>query len=327
MAWLIGVIIIIMSIATILKEAKRFVFLYGTTPPRLGSAESDIASAATKLAERIKTLSLDGVVVYDVQDESSRVSEPRPFPFLPTIDSRVYAKMLNDLSGIPVITYKCVAQMTKENWKTWLSETAHNYYDLPCLSLVGSPSASASTPPMSLSEAVRIAAAPEHDFTLGGVCIAERHKPGKRESQRMLQKAEDGCSFFISQAIYSPETTIQLLKDYWFDCWRLNIAPKRIVLTFTPCGRPKTLEFIRWLGVNISKTTEHAILSADNPVAKSIQICCETLSRILDQDFCHSIPLGINVESVSISKMEIDGSIELFNALQGVLQSRNQPVR
>ena len=300
--------------------------LYGTTPPRLGSTESDIASAAAKLAARIKMLPLDGMVVYDVQDESSRVSGPRPFPFLPTIDSRVYAKMLNDLSGIPVITYKCVAQMTKADWETWLGETALDF-GLPCLSLVGRPSASASKAPMSLSEAVRIAASRQHNFTLGGVCIAERHKPGKSESQRMLQKAEDGCSFFISQAIYSPETTIQLLKDYWLDCRRLGIAPKRIVLTFTPCGRPKTLEFIRWLGVNISTTTEHAILSAANPVAKSIQICCETLSRILDQDACHSLPLGINVESVSISKMEIDGSIELFNALHNVLQSYNQPVR
>ena len=315
-----------MSFETNLKETKRFVLLYGTTPPRLGSAESDIASAAAKLAARIKTMPLDGIVVYDVQDESSRVSEPRPFPFLPTIDSRVYAKMLQELSGVPVITYKCVAQMGTADWKAWLEQAAQTY-GLPCLSLVGAPSANVSKPPMSLPEAVRIAAATEHHFTLGGVCIAERHKPGKSESQRMLQKAEDGCSFFISQAIYSPETTIQLLKDYWLDCRRLGIAPKRIVLTFTPCGRPKTLEFIRWLGVNISTATEHAILSATNPVAKSIEICRETLSRILDEDACRSLPLGINVESVSINKMEIDGSIELFNALHGVLQSHNQPVR
>ena len=300
--------------------------LYGTTPPRLGSPELDIASAAAKLAARIKMLPLDGIVVYDVQDESSRVNEPRPFPFLPTIDSRVYARMLQELSGIPVITYKCVAQIEKADWKAWLDQTAYSY-GLSCLSLVGAPSTSASKSPMSLPEAVRIAAAHERRFTLGGVCIAERHRPGKSESQRMLQKAEDGCSFFISQAIYSPETTIQLLKDYWFDCRRLGIAPKRIVLTFTPCGRPKTLEFIRWLGVNISVTTEHAILSAANPVAKSIQICCETLSRILDEDACRSLPLGINVESVSINKTEIDGSIELFNALHGVLQNYNQQVR
>jgi 5,10-methylenetetrahydrofolate reductase len=312
-----------MSFETNLKDTSRFVLLYGTTPPRLGSAEPDIASAAAKLAARIKMLPLDGIVVYDVQDESSRVSEPRPFPFLPTIDSRVYAKMLNDLSGIPVITYKCVAQMGKEDWKAWLDQTAQTY-GLSCLSLVGAPTATISKPPMTLPEAVRIAAAHERRFTLGGVCIAERHKPGKSESQRMLLKAEDGCSFFISQAIYSPETTIQLLKDYWLDCQRSGVVPKRIVLTFTPCGRSKTLAFIKWLGVNVSQATEQAILSSADPVAKSIEICCETLSRILDQDFCGFLPLGINVESVSINKMEIDGSIELFHALQKVLQGRNR---
>src|SRR6202453_1378499 len=157
-----------MSFETNLKETKRFMLLYGTTPPRLGSTESDIASAAAKLAARIKMLPLDGVVVYDVQDESSRVSEPRPFPFLPTIDSRVYAKMLSDLSGVPVITYKCVAQMGTADWKAWLDQTAQTF-DLSCLSLVGAPSASASKSPMPLAEAVRIAAATEHNFTLGEI--------------------------------------------------------------------------------------------------------------------------------------------------------------
>ena len=312
-----------MSFETSLQETGRFLLLYGTTPPRLGSAESDITSAAAKLAARIKALPLDGLVVYDVQDESSRVSEPRPFPFLPTVDSRVYSKMLNDLTGVPTITYKCVAQMEKENWKSWLDQAAQTY-GLSCLSLVGSPTAAVSKSPMTLPEAVRIATAHESRFTLGGVCIAERHKPGKSESQRMLQKAQDGCRFFISQAIYSPATTIQLLKDYWLDCQRSGVTPKRIVLTFTPCGRPKTLAFIKWLGVNVAPTTEQAILSSADPLAKSIQICCETLSRILDQDFCSFLPLGINVESVSINKMEIDGSIELFHALQKILQGRDR---
>ncbi len=297
--------------------------LYGTTPPRLGSTESDIASAAAKLAARIKMLPLDGIVVYDVQDESSRTAEPRPFPFLPTLDSRIYSKMLNDLTGVPIIAYKCVAQMEKEDWKAWLDQAAQTY-GLSCLSLVGSPTAMASKPPMTLPEAVRIAAAHERRFTLGGVCIAERHRPGKSESQRMLQKAADGCAFFISQAIYSPDTTVQLLKDYWQDCQRSGVAPKRIVLTFTPCGRAKTLAFIKWLGVNVPSPTEQAILSSADPIAKSIQICCETLDCILARDFCDFLPLGINVESVSNNKLEIDGSIELFYALQKILQGRDR---
>jgi hypothetical protein len=312
-----------MFFETNLKEMKRFMLLYGTTPPRLDSTCPDIAMAAAKLASRTKALGLDGIVVYDVQDESSRTIDPRPFPFLPTLDSRIYSKILNDLAGVPVIAYKCVAQMEKEDWKAWLDQAAQTY-DISCLSLVGSPTATVSKPPMTLPEAVRIAAAHERRFTLGGVCIAERHRPGKSESQRMLQKAADGCAFFISQAIYSPDATVQLLKDYWFDCQRSGVAPKRIVLTFAPCGRPKTLAFIKWLGVNVAQTTEQAILSSADPIAKSIQICCEALDCILNQDFCDFLPLGINVESVSINKLEIDGSIELFHALQKILQGRDR---
>ena len=45
--------------------------------------------------------------------------------------------MLNDLTGIPVIAYKCVAQMEKEDWKAWLDQRLHKPMAFPALSLVG----------------------------------------------------------------------------------------------------------------------------------------------------------------------------------------------
>src|SRR5439155_23969276 len=83
-----------------LLDRAQPVFLYGTTPPRHGTSEEEIETAAGKLVERLTRLTLDALVVYDVQDESSRTSLPRPFPFLPTLDSRVYARRLIDLTGL-----------------------------------------------------------------------------------------------------------------------------------------------------------------------------------------------------------------------------------
>src|SRR5262245_27041402 len=100
-----------MMLSSRLLDAAQAVFVYGTTPPREGSSAEQMESAASKLIERMSRLPLDAVVVYDVQDESSRTRVPRPFPFLPTIDSRVYARRLSDLTGLPAITYKCVAGM------------------------------------------------------------------------------------------------------------------------------------------------------------------------------------------------------------------------
>jgi hypothetical protein len=94
------------------------------------------------------------------------------------------------------------------------------------------------------------------------------------------------------------------------------------VLTFSPCGREKTLAFMRWLGVNITADTERAILGAASPLAKSIEICRDNLRRILDQPYAAHLPLGVNVESVSINRDEIDASIDLFHALREVMNGR-----
>ena len=106
------------------------------------------------------------------------------------------------------------------------------------------------------------------------------------------------------------------------DCRGAGITPKRVILTFAPCGREKTLGFLRWLGVNVSADTERAILGAPNPLARSIGICRDNLRRILDGAYASHIPLGINVESVSINRDEIDASIDLFHALREVLAGR-----
>jgi len=208
--------------------------------------------------------------------------------------------------------------MTEADWEAWLDD-AVNQFHLSQLMVVGAPTAHGTRAAMSVSQAVRIAAA-RQQFNLGGVCIAERHTPARSESQRMLQKAQNGCSFFISQAVYSPETTIQMLRDYAAACQREALEPKRVVLTFTPFGRSKTLDFIKWLGVRVPSQTEKEITSAPDPLAKSIEICCGILRQILTQDFCHQLPLGVNVESVSAYKAEIDGSIALFHALKEVSQ-------
>jgi hypothetical protein len=79
---------------------------------------------------------------------------------------------------------------------------------------------------------------------------------------------------------------------------------------------------MRWLGVNIAAETERAILGAANPLAKSIEICRDNLRSILDRGYAGQVPLGVNVESVSINRDEIDASVDLFHALKEILAGR-----
>jgi hypothetical protein len=309
-----------MALQAKLRDPREAVLLYGTTPPRVGAADDAVRLAAEKLAARIAALPLDGIVVYDIQDESGRSHLPRPFPFTGTIEPRRYSQLLAELTGLAPINYKCVGTMSEPEWRTWLDETAHDY-GISYLSIVGRPTSNVRHQ-LPLAQAIRLAGAHAHGFTLGAVVIAERHGIQRSEAARMLAKSIEGCGYFISQTVYHAGHTVRLLRDYLRDCRGAGVEPRRVVLTFAPCGREKTMAFIRWLGVNVGADTERAILSAANPLAKSIEICRDNLRRILDHDYFGQLPLGINVESVSINRDEIDASIDLFHALAEIVRER-----
>ncbi len=306
-----------MGLQEVLCDARRLVFLYGTTPPRADAAPERIARAAARLTARTAGLELDGLVVYDVQDERERVSHPRPFPFLPTLESRTYSSLLQQKSGRDVICYKSIAAMNEAEWRVWLAKTCQSEGSLRCLSLVGRAAAS---PPNALPLMTAINEAARHacGFTPGGVVIPERHRPGRSESERLLAKTEAGCRYFISQAVYAPDAAIRLLRDYAELCRARGTAPQRIILTFTPCGSEATLDFMKWLGISIPGETERAILSSSTPLTESLKACAFNLARILEAAGTSEVPLGVNVESVSIRREEIEASVDLYHALRKV---------
>lgn len=282
-----------------------------------------MAGVAEKLAVRLRDLTLDGIVVYDIQDESGRTKLERPFAFTGTVDPRGYSRLLTARTGNATITYKSLGDLDESRWLAWLTETA-NEYGAGCLSIVGRPTSGVRYP-LALSRAIRLAAGHPAGFTVGGVVIAERHTEQRSESARLLAKGIEGCSYFISQTVYHADATERLLTDYVRDCRGAGVQPRRIVLTFAPAGREKTITFLKWLGVHIPFETESAILTAADPIARSIEICRDNLRRILDHEYAREIPLGINVESVSINRDEIDASVDLFRALDGVMRERIGP--
>jgi 5,10-methylenetetrahydrofolate reductase len=304
-----------MSLSQVLQGDRRFVFLYGTTPPRADAPGEKALRAAERLRERTGDLALDGLIVYDIQDESGRTEEERPFPFLPVRESREYARLLRDLTGRPTICYKCVGEATPEGWRYWLDGAASDY-GVDCLTIVGRATSRQASDGIALTEAMSAAREHSAGFTLGGVVIPERHSAARSESLRLIEKARRGCEYFVSQAVYSPSLTARLLRDYGADCARLGVAPKRIVLTFTPCGNERTLAFMKWLGIAIPPEAERAMRGSADPLAESIRLCAANLREVLEEAGGSGVPLGVHVESVSIRKDEIAASIDLFHAVR-----------
>ena len=87
------------------------------------------------------------------------------------------------------------------------------------------------------------------------------------------------------------------------------------ILSFSPCGSLKTMEFMKWLGISFPRWLENDLRTAPDVLRKSIDLALQIFEdvRVFAKD--KGIPLGVNVESVSIRKEEIEASGELFEAL------------
>ncbi|MCO4785977.1 methylenetetrahydrofolate reductase [Marinomonas atlantica] len=300
------------------QDPNRGVYFIGTTPPKSSIEDDDqLNQIGQKLLDRLGQIEVDGLIVYDIQDESSRISKPRPFPYMETHNPLDWSKRLQTLAIKPVITYKSVSSRSADEFNQWL-DTAWNDYGIRDIVLVGAPSSDGQIV-LPLSKAYETLANSQHDFNLGGVTIAERHAAKGNEHTRLINKTVAGCDFFVSQAVYNPQATVDMLSQYARTCRDNGDEPKRVILTFTPCGSVKTLEFMEWLGISVPDATKHRILDAEFPLDESIKICRSALEQIIEVALPLGIPLGLNIESLTNRKEEIDASINLYKLLKATL--------
>ncbi len=311
-------------LADVLKDSTRPAFLFGSTPPRADTTEEKAREACAKFAARSAVLATDGFIVYDIQDESGRTQMERPFPFRKTMDASVYASYFGPVSGKQCVVYKCIVEESLEKFSKWL-DTACDTHGHNSFTLVGAPTSNRTYSGPSLLEAgSHLKRRGGCDF--GCVCIAERHTKKGNEDVNMFNKSRAGAEWFITQGIFDAGPLIKLINDYGTLCKKENSTPKKVILTFAPCGREKTMSFIKWLGMSVPPEIEQQILTANNPVQESIKILEGLLVTILENTAGCGVPLGVNVESLSIFKDEIEASHVLFQTLQAsLLNSRGSP--
>ncbi len=291
--------------------------LYGLAPPKQSLSEERIAQIAESQVQRIADLEVDGVVVYDIQDEPGRSAEPRPFPFLPTVDPRRYADDSLAALSVPKIVYRSVGQDTPEALERWLRELSEEPRGRATV-LVGSPTSS-TVSSLSLDQAYDLARERAPELLLGGIAIAERHARKLDEHRRLLRKVEKGCRFFITQAVYDSSASKSLISDYAYACQELGLRPAPLILTFSPCASERTLHFMKWLGISFPRWLENELRRSSDPLRASIRLCQSVFEDVLDFAQRYGVPVGINVESVSVRKAEIEASVELFKSLRSVL--------
>jgi len=311
-----------MWLAKALEDPKRPTFLMGCTPPREGTTPQEARDILQKFVDRSRANATDGFIVYDIQDESSRNAQARPFPFRRTMDPAEFASYMPGESGKSSVLYKVPTETNEADFDSWLANDAilrgHR-----TINLVGPAAAADGSTRISLAQAAaRLNAT--GGLAFGCVTIAERHLKKGTEHLNILRKTALGARWFISQAVYDAEATVKLLKDYAAECRARGESPRKILLTFAPASRPKTLEFCNWLGIHVPEPVRARILakaeiSKQDAANEAVAVCVEILKEILEKVSGCGVPLGISVESVSGFKEEIEAAFELFRRLQKVL--------
>jgi hypothetical protein len=290
--------------------------LFALTPPSLATDRERAQEIADATVARLRPVGLDGLILYDIDDETERNAAERPFPFMPTLDPADYLANEFRTWKTPVIVYRAVSKYAPSELRGWLS--AQDPERLMTV-LVGAASSNA-TVRTSLRDAQAIRQEVNSGLLLGGVAIPERHTRRDDEHLRLLAKQNAGCRFFVTQVVYDINATKNLVSDYHYECRAHGISPAPLVFTFSVCGSMKTLDFLRWLGVDVPRWIENDLKHAGDPLEASYQQALATATELMAYCRTLGVPFGINVESVSIRRVEIEASVRLARELRTQLK-------
>jgi len=290
--------------------------LFALTPPRQSVTPEQAQDIADATLERLRPLDLDALVLYDIDDESDRNPSERPFPFLPTMDPAEYlSRHLGDW-GVPVVVYRAVGKYPETELRSWLDAQEPDRV----LSVFVGTSSRGKPVATPLRRAQELRSEVKPDLLLGGVAIPERHTRNGDEHLRLLAKQDAGCTFFVTQVVYDVNAAKNLVSDYRYECVARGLDPVPMVFTFSVCGSVKTLEFLSWLGVDVPRWIQNDLRHAEDTLDASFEHALAMARELIAYCRRLGVPFGLNVESVSIRRAEIESSVNLAAQLQAELR-------
>lgn len=299
-----------------IRNKKKGIILYGITPPKANHTEEEIKQIAKKHIDRISALDVDGLVLYDIQDESDRTNEKRPFPFIKTINPCEYSRNYLQELKTPRVVYRAVGNYNTETFSQWLETTktsqVHSVF-------VGAASHEQKNP-LTLKDAYALKREVNDNLCLGGIAIPERHTKKQNEHLRVFSKIDSSCEYFITQCVYDVHAAKTFLTDYVKFAKENNYEMVPIIFTLTPCGSSKTLDFMKWLGINVPNYLEEELKESGDILHDSVRLSRDIFEELYKYGLKKGIPIGCNVESVAIRKEEIEASVQLLDEIKAIIK-------
>lgn len=302
-----------------IRNKESGIILYGITPPKVNNNEEEIKDIAKRHIDRISKLNVDGLVLYDIQDESDRTDKKRPFPFIKTINPCEYSKNYLQELKTPRIIYRAVGNYTSETFSAWLKETTQSQVHSV---FVGAASHEQQNN-ISLKEAYSLKRKVNDNLCLGGIAIPERHMKKQDEHLRIFSKRNSSCEYFITQCVYDLHAAKTFLTDYAKHANENNYEMVPIIFTLTPCGSTKTLDFMKWLGIHVPNYLEEDLKESGDILGESVKLSRDIFEELYKYGKRKGIPIGCNIESVAIRKAEIEASVELLEEVRNIIKENS----
>lgn len=225
-------------------------------------------------------------------------------------DVRSFATQVQERSGREVILNKVVAYLpSTEALVGWAQDTLARH--LRHAVLVGGASRYIPYPGPAVVDADR-ACRPIFQAAgglIGNIAIPQR----TGEPHRMLSKTRAGSAFFTTQILFDAEQVVRVVRQYDMLCRQAATPPAAVVVSFAPIADEMDIEFVRWLGADLSEGAEQQILEGDESdtarrsEARALEVW-ETLLRTATAEEL-SVPLGVNVEQISPRHLEQAGQL------------------
>lgn len=233
-------------------------------------------------------------------------------PYYRNADNRKFGSLLREIYKKEIMVNTVVVHYaSKDRFEQWLNESMSSY-QIKNFIFVGAKINSIKYPGPGIVEANSIAHAKKINF--GNIFIPERDN----EADRLISKTASGCNFFTSQILFEPENLANVISDYSEKCDKAGLKPAKFFLSFSPVSSLEDISFVKWLGAEINKQTEHRLSSAQNIGSESLNVATELMNKILKSfdEMSISVPFGINIEYITLHNLEL--SKRLYEILSDI---------
>ena len=72
---------------------------------------------------------------------------------------------------------------------------------------------------------------------------------------------------------------------------------------------------MKWLGISIPRWLENELMHSQDILERSLKVCAGNWAELSDYARIKNIPIGCNIESVAIRKVEVEASFELLQQI------------